>query len=762
MNPLHRLADWLDVRPGERRTVALTTLGAFLVVAFHITARSLREAFFIDEFSVAAFPYVTMATAVVNIPSVLLFTRALGRRSPFRIYRSTLVVVGVGLVLLYAVTTWPVSRDLLTPVATVAFFIWTAVGSLLIASGFWVLTAERFGLRDAKRLFGLITAGGTLGGLAGLGIGPLADIIGNGGLVLGLIGMVALSWLLQRSLPGETESSISEREALPVAVGSNLRRLAGHPYLRAIAAIVTVATMASYLLDYQFKEFVEARFQLDEDMAGFFGVFYGLTGVIALLLQTLVASRLLAGAGVSLSLSVLPIALIGGGAALLLAPGLVVATLVRGADNSLRRSLHRSVIEYLFVPIPPTLRRRTKSLIDSLVDNGAEGLAALFVSIWLAAGLSSRLLAFPLILLALLFLVLAWDLGRRYMATLLERLKEGRAALDEDSGDLPADFASADLTMTVSNLDLSTLLDQSGIRAPSDSRFDKGTPDGAERGSRLERLQSPDAQAVARELDSMDTIEDEEVPFLVRLLARDPLSARAGELLAACGESSLEPLIEVLLDEDEDFVIRRRVPRILAKIDSEKAGEALLEALHSRRFEVRYRSTVALARRRRDGLSVGRDAEKRIWEAIEQELSRERPIWELQRLLDDQPARDDFVADRVYGRGELSLEHTFRLLSLVLDTQPIRTAFFGIVMDDDRLRGISLEYLEQVLPTHIRNRLWPFIGDISEHQRRREIRDMNQVVDDLLKTGATLFAGDDERARLREALRTDPDPEEEP
>ena len=86
---------------------------------------------------------------------------------------------------------------------------------------------------------------------------------------------------------------------------------------------------------------------------------------------------------------------------------------------------------------------------------------------------------------------------------------------------------------------------------------------------------------------------------------------------------------------------------------------------------------------------------------------------------------------------------------------PIRTAFHGIVLDDDKLKSISLEYLEQVLPPDIRTRLWPFIGDLSEHQRRVSARGMDAVVADLLRTGSTLFGDDTARDQLRQALEAD-------
>ena len=90
----------------------------------------------------------------------------------------------------------------------------------------------------------------------------------------------------------------------------------------------------------------------------------------------------------------------------------------------------------------------------------------------------------------------------------------------------------------------------------------------------------------------------------------------------------------------------------------------------------------------------------------------------MQRLLDDfDTEADELVQSRVGDRGVLSLEHAFRLLTLVLEPTPVRLAFKGILQDNEKLRSISLEFLEHVLPKDIRQKLWPFIGDISDHQR---------------------------------------------
>jgi hypothetical protein len=244
---------------------------------------------------------------------------------------------------------------------------------------------------------------------------------------------------------------------------------------------------------------------------------------------------------------------------------------------------------------------------------------------------------------------------------------------------------------------------------------------------------------------------------LARLLARDPLFERAVVAFMTAGEAAVPYLMSQLADENTDFVIRRRVPRVLARMGGAAADDALLEALSANRFEVRYRAAIALVRRRRRGLPTSEpDEEPVVWKAIRSEVNRGRPVWEMQKLLDE-PDEDPLVTSRVGVRGELSLEHTFRLLSLILEPEVVRAAFNGVILDDEKLKSFSLEFLEQVLPSDVRGKLWPFIGDVSEYQKQKSLRSMDDVVSDLMQTGATLFGGADEREALKRILEEQED-----
>lgn len=750
MSPLSGLAQWLDIRPDEVRRVALSFLGAFLVIGFMILARSLREALYLATFPVQSLPYITAAVALLGIPTVGGFARLVSRRSPGRVLITVLLVQVGGLALL-----WPFATRI--GVAVIAFYLWTALGTLLLTSGFWLVTAEQFPVRGAKRLFGLIGAGGTAGAMImGNSVAWLTKLLDLVWLVPLLIVLLLFFLVTQWGLPSPRASSVlAGEEPTTTSLRDSATAAWGSPHLRTLALIVASATLASTLLDYQFKEFVRAELTTKEQLAGFFGAFYGWTGGLSLAIQLLLTARVLSRFGIASSLAVLPVLLLMGSAGLVLVPGLALVTAVRGGDNSLRKSLYRSALEVLYVPVPAALRRKTKTLIDSVVDSLAEGLGAGIIFLWVtASGLPSRYLSIYVMILAVGFLYLSRRMGGEYRRTVTDALRQGgpqagrlAAGLRPEGRDL--------ISGTFTGADLGPLLEipgaEWGVEIQPEARAPSRVGAAPQAGDVVTMLQGRDAGAISRALDRTESWSAEHVPALTRLLARDDVYPRVAAILARIGEPALPHLTGLLRDTGSDFVIRRRIPHVLSDIRGATSDAALLDALADSRFEVRYRSAVALMRRRRRGRPRPDDeGAARIWAVVRAEIGRGRPVWELQKVLDASGVEDDgFVRRRIGTRGELSLEHTFRLLALVLEPEPVRAAFHGIVLDDEKLKSLALEYLEQTLPADVREKLWPFIGDVSERQRRRARRPLPDVVSDLLTTGATLFEGLEEQEALR-------------
>lgn len=766
---LERLAEWLNIRPAEIRILVLSVLGAFFILAFMVLASAMREGFYLGLFSSSTLPYVLYASLVVGLPAVAVFSRFMARSAPYRVMRVVTLTTGVGLLALYTLVRLPAS-PLDDRIAAVMFYLWTIVAVLLLTSGLWITISEVFAVREAKRLFGLISAGGAMGTLlAGVSLSQVPADFDTVRLVPVLIAVLILAQVTIELLPrGRLGSRDGARSDPGRSAGERLREVMADRHIRLIAAIVLLTSAASYIVAWQLQETIQAVAEREASLAAltgfdaaravttrvttFMGAFRGWTGGLSFVIQVFVAARLLSGAGVAWSLAVLPLALLFGSAGMLVAPGLVMATLVRGADTTLGKSLYRSVAELLWIPVDPVARRRSKAFIDSMVSNAGDGLGALVVLLWVTFGhLPSRWLSAFVIVFTVALVALSRAMGTQYFATLRRRLERSGNAevvlegIGLDRADrLGATVTRLDITRVLATAEIESRVPPPSSRAPTvpgETEALPATPSGW--------LRSGEPELIERALATGGPWVEDDLPFLVPLVARDAWLDATVRALATMGSSAVPYLSSILADESADFVIRRRIPGVFARIDDPDADHALIGALNAARFEVRYRVALALYRRRiRSMAESDEDWRAKVWEAIRFQLGREKPVWELARLLD--PAADDgFVERRVGMRGELSFEHTFRLLSLVLDRDTVRAAYHGIVLNDPELRSFALEYLEQVLPPDVRDRLWPFIGDLSESAERRALRDLDAVVADLLKTGATLFGSEEDREALR-------------
>lgn len=775
MSADRRLSEWLDIRPSEFRALVLSFVGAFVVMSFGVLSGAMRDAFYLGLFDADTLPYVLFASVSLGLPAVAVFSHQMVRRAPHVVMRSLIGGVSAGLLVLYGLVMLP-TMALDPRIAAVVFYLWTVVAVLLLTSGFWIIVSEIFAVREAKRLFGLISAGGALGTLmTGISVSFVLSRIRPVHTVPLMVAVLAVALLTFEAIPRDRlRQSGRSREARTDRRPARIRALVGDQHLRLVAAIVLLTSAASYIVGWQMQEAIQvsakagvaldgmagasAVTEVNRRIGAFMGAFRGWTGGLAFVIQVFLAGRVLAGAGIAWSLAILPLALLAGSAGILVAPGLLTATLVRGADNTFGKSLYRTVAELLWVPIPSEVRRRTKAFVSSMVDNAGEGLGALMVLLWVTVGgFPSRYLAVGVSLICLVLLYLSRAMGAQYFATLRARLDDSRTV---DGMLEVGDLGRGDrLGATLTRLDISRVFATTGVpldpaNAVDLGRTRRGSSHRAGARSRGELLQSGDPVLVEEALADLAQWTVDEAPALIRLLAREAWLSSAGRNLADIGQEVVPRLRSVLLDESADFVIRRRIPRVLARISDPEADQALIDALQASRFEVRYRVALALRRRRLNKLAEAPcDWQRAVWEAVRAEVSRDRPVWELARLLD--AGGDDFVERHVGLRGELSLEHTFRLLSLVLDADTIRAAYHGIIFGDPEVKSLAQEYLEQVLPADVRTRLWPFIGDLSAFAERRAIRQLDDVVADLLKTGATLFASPEDREALQRYLKGD-------
>jgi hypothetical protein len=210
-------------------------------------------------------------------------------------------------------------------------------------------------------------------------------------------------------------------------------------------------------------------------------------------------------------------------------------------------------------------------------------------------------------------------------------------------------------------------------------------------------LRSGDANRVRKALRGDDGLDDLLVPQVIRLIGWDEVSNDAMNILREHVSRVAGQLTDALTDPAQEFAVRRRIPRILSLAATQKSVDGLTEGLSDRRFEVRLQSGRALSHIRDVSPDLAFDRSK-IFNLIVRDIAIDKNILLRQQLENEDQGTDD-----------PQLAHIFRLLGLVLPSEPVRMAYQGLRSDDRTLRGTSMEYLERILPERVREALWPVL-----------------------------------------------------
>jgi hypothetical protein len=459
----------------------------------------------------------------------------------------------------------------------------------------------------------------------------------------------------------------------------------------------------------------------------FLGVFYGVAGLATFLVQASLSRLSLEKLGLAKTVSLLPIAVGAGGAASLFAPGLVSVAATRLAEFVLRSSLFRSGYELLFTPISRRDKRATKSIIDVGSERLGDLLGGGAVRLLLLAGpaIGNEPVLWAAIALAGCALLIAARLGEGYVAALERSLM--RRAIDIDTEDV------RDATTRTAILRRSLRPDDTIVASPSVSgrTRDPRPPDP------ISDLRSGEPALVRQVLSTLEHLDRSVVPYVIPLLASPKFAPEALAALRRVAPRSVGLFSDYLLDPEQDFAVRRRIPRVLSSHPSRRSVDALLMGLQDQRFEVRYQCGRALASIRDKDSSMPMP-EPAIFEAVQREVSVGRRVWDSQKLLDSMEEKDEptLVDDVLRMRANRSLEHVFTLLGLALPKEPLRMAWLGLHTTDEQIRGTALEYLESVLPGDIREQLWPYLED--NRKQGASGRTREQVLADLVNSNPSI------------------------
>lgn len=713
--------------PETRQAVVAGTIVAVATVAQLVMGKAVRDGFFLVNFEAEALPRMMMVAAVVSFASVLGVSRAMSRFSPFRVMP---VLFGAGALLLvgHALLSQAAPR-----ISAVALYLHMAVFSSTAVSGFWSLVNERYDPHTAKKVVSRLAGGATIGGIVG---GLLAwQAAARMPVSVLMYAMGGLNLLCLLGVIGVGDPSPGPRVPARTPLLSGLETLRQAPYLRKLASLVVLTSIASALMDYLLGAFAKATYDNSAELVSFYALYQLGIGVLSFVVLSMASRPSLKLLGLAGTVALLPGAVVVGSILALSLPSLWSALAVRGADAILRNSLYRSGYELLFTPVAAARKRATKLLIDVAFDRVGTAIGSgLALAVVFLAGLQTeRMIVILVVLFSFAALWVAMRLHEGYVSALEESLRVGSVKLD--ANDVVDATTWRTLTQTNLELDRGRILEEIERLRQAEGQKAEGT-DAAQSDVVIQAigaLRSGDRGRIRSVLAEEAPVDALLVAHIIPLLTEEALRDDAIHALRKVSHRTNGQLVDALLDQENPVLLRRSMARVLRTCLTQCTVDGLLAGLSDKRFEVRYQCGVSL-------WSMAEEApqlvmpRKMVLDAVRREVMVERDVWEVRAPASVAESGKDSVFDGpIEARKSRRLEHMFRLLSLTLDRAPVMLAMRALEGGDARLRGTALEYLENVLPPDIRDRLWSFVD--AGCPTGRTPRPRKEVLEELLASG---------------------------
>ena len=424
LSPLERfLRLFTDVRPGEGKTALLMFANVFLILCAYYFLKPLREGWIVvspiaglEKWMVKA--YTSFGQALLLVFVIAWYSRLVNRWPRGKVITwATLFCMSNMLVFWFLQPHFFIEN---LPVSGIAFYLWVGMFGVFVVAQFWAFAADVYSDEEGRRLIPMVAIGATAGAAFGSQItaflvgGGFADLLQTLGLeALGALARqifvtksllllalfplgasVVLTRIVDRRRPSSEPAEVPAEE--PASASGGLPMVLGSRYLLAVAIITLLLNwvntngenLLTRVLQSSLQEEVvalgllgkEAVDQFVQDRTtAFYGNFFTLVNIAALLLQAFVASRLLKYGGFGAILLLLPVVALVSYAAMAIVPVLAVIKLTKVAENSTDYSINNTARHVLWLPVPSKVKLKGKPTIDSLFARIGDGLAALTV-----------------------------------------------------------------------------------------------------------------------------------------------------------------------------------------------------------------------------------------------------------------------------------------------------------------------------------------------------------------------------------------------
>src|SRR3984885_9733048 len=303
-----------------------------------------------------------------------------------------------------------------------AFYIWLSTFNLLTISVFWSMMADIFSSPQAKRLFGFIAAGGTVGTIAAPAfIAFFVKTLGTDMLLLISGGGFLITAFLVRLLEAEKRKFSAlgwqpQRTSLDKSLGGNpfdgFVLLFKSPYLLMIALFLLLMTWISTVMYFQLGDLISHQFASKAARTQAYATIDLATNSIAVLIQLFGTGRFIKRFGVSAGLLINPVIMVLAFLAVAFSPVLMVLGTLQVVRRFAEYAVAKPSRDMLFTVVDQQSKYKAKNVIDTVVYRFGDLTSSWLSHVILPFGVAG--LAVFGVVISLAWFPIAYKLGKRY------------------------------------------------------------------------------------------------------------------------------------------------------------------------------------------------------------------------------------------------------------------------------------------------------------------------------------------------------------
>jgi len=313
--------------------------------------------------------------------------------------------------------------------ANKGFYVWVSVFSLFNLSVFWSFMTDVFNKSQARRLFGVIAAGTTVGAILGPIItASLVDKIGANGLLLLSAALLIVpvfvipvlrNLKVTRLKNEDLQADLSSQQSLGTNPFSGFTVLFSDRYLLWICAFILFYVTINTFVYFEIQDLTR-EYSL-EFRAKVWSWIEITTNALTLITAALITSRIVIKLGMQTALAMVPGLVALGIVALVASPVLLVLGIFQIGRRVGNYAITRPSREMLFTVLNRETRFKAKPVIDVVIYRGGDVLTAwLFTLLADKLGLGLSGIAVVIGGVALAWVYVAVRLGREYQDRTLE------------------------------------------------------------------------------------------------------------------------------------------------------------------------------------------------------------------------------------------------------------------------------------------------------------------------------------------------------